>query len=285
MPRIIDSAPTASEPVVSGGPTTEAPPRDPVSGLGATADLAAVGAWWIASIGVCWLTGVPWIVANVLVLGVPLAYLLHRSAGVRAALRWTFVGKYVAFVTVFFNYLCVRFGGWGGDSVLPTVAGVNVEQVSWTFLFIALAIACNEAFFVGPGARRTRRYPRTILTIMFFGGFVIALTPPLRELMSGHVYLKVGIGLYPIALLLALTVNVRVIPELVRIMVLFGALNLPFELLALEHDYWTFPGEYIGWVDIAGYRFPVEELVFLVLLCAPAVVATYSLYKNWKGLH
>lgn len=30
--------------------------------------------------------------------------------------------------------------------------------------------------------------------------------------------------------------------------------------------------------------FPVEELLFLVCLCSPAVAATYALYKNWKSM-
>jgi hypothetical protein len=253
--------------------------------VGTRTDLALVVAWWAASIVVCWVAAVPWIVANPLILGVPLVYLLYRHAALRRRVRWTFIAKYVVFVSVFFDYLCVRYGGWGGSSSLPTLpGGVNVEQIVWTGLIIPLAIVVNEAFFATNRPAALRRYPRTILSVMFFAGFAFALVPPLRGVFEDYVYLKIGLCLYPIVFGLALTVNVAVWRELLIAIGVFGAFNLAFELLALQLGYWTFDGVYVGFVDVAGYRFPVEELVFLVLLCAPAVIATYSLYKNWKGL-
>jgi hypothetical protein len=252
---------------------------------GTWADLALIVCWWAASIAACWVAAVPWILANALVLGVPLAYVLLRYRAARRRLRPSFIAKYVLFVSVFFNYLCVRYGGWGGPSSLPTLpGGVNVEQIMWTALIIPLAIAVNEAFFAGGRVAPPHRYPRTILATMFFSGFAIALVPPLHVVVEDYVYLKIGLSLYPIVFVLSLAVNPGVWRELVAVAALFGAFNLAFELLALELGYWTFDGVYVGFVEVAGYRFPVEELVFLVLLCAPAVIATYSLYKNWKGM-
>jgi hypothetical protein len=252
---------------------------------GTWVDLALVAGWWVATIAICWFAAVPWIFANFLVLGVPLAYLLLRSRDLRRRLRAGFIVKYVLFVVVFFDYLAVRYGGWGGPSSLPTLpGGVNVEQITWTALIIPLAIALNEACFPAVPSAPQRRYPRTILAMMFCSGFVIALAPPLHGLFEGHVYLKIGLSLYPIVFALAILVNPAVWRALVVALVVFGAFNLAFELLALHLEYWSFDGSYVGFVDVAGYRFPVEELVFLVLLCAPAVIATYSLYKNWKGI-
>src|SRR5918996_4748838 len=95
----------------AGGVSARAP--------GTWAELGLVVTWWATSIAFCWVAGVPWILANPLVLGVPLAYLLYRHPALRPRVRWSFIAKYVVFVSVFFDYLCVRYGGWGGPSSLP----------------------------------------------------------------------------------------------------------------------------------------------------------------------
>jgi hypothetical protein len=243
-------------------------------------------AWSILSMLVAWLARIPWIVANPLILGVPLGFLLSQFAEVRARLRLSFIVRYVVFVVVFFDYLCVRYGGWGGDSSLPSLpGGISVEQVMWTALFIPLVLATNEAFFVRASVAARRGYTRPILMGLFFSGFAVALVPPLHPLVSDYVYLKIGLILYLPVFALAFLVDRAIWREALKIAAVFGIFNLAFELLALHLNYWTFEGRYAAMVTVGGYRFPVEELTFLVLLCAPAVVVTYSIYKNWKGLH
>jgi hypothetical protein len=242
-------------------------------------------AWSISSMACAWVIRIPWVYANLLILGVPLSCLLVRSAEVRARLRPSFIVRYIVFVVVFFDYLCVRYGGWGGPSSLPRLpGGVSVEQVTWTALFIPLVLATNETFFARPCIAPRRRYPRTILRAFFFGGFIIAFVPILHPLFAGYVYLKVGLTLYPLVFVLAFSVDRAIWRETATIAALFGVFNLFFELLALHLGYWTFHGQYIAMISIVGYHFPVEELTFLILLCAPAVVAAYSLYKNWKEM-
>lgn len=227
----------------------------------------------------------PWIYANLLILGVPLMYLLSRSPELRLRLRPSFILRYIAFVVIFFDYLCVRYGGWGGPSSVPSLPGnVTVEQVCWTALFIPLVLAVNETAFTRPSAARSRRYPRTVLQLVLLAGLLIALVPTFHPLVVGDVYLKIGLFLYPLVFILALSIDRSIWRESVQVALLFGVFNLAFELLALHLGYWTFHGSYIGMVDVFGYRFPLEELTFLVVLCAPAVVVAYSLYKNWKHI-
>jgi hypothetical protein len=250
-----------------------------------SAELLGLVAWWSAGIAFCWLTRAPWIAANILVLGTPLIYLVARSDEVRKRLRISFILKYVVFVSVFFDYLCVRYGGWSGPTQFPLLpGGVNVEQVTWTALIIPLVLAVNETYFSRLHHVPQRRYPRTILSIMFFAGFAVAIVPPAHAAMESYVYLKIGLSLYPIVFILAFCVDRSVWREVLPIAIVFGIYNLIFELLALHLGYWSFHGKYVGYVSVEGYRFPTEELVFLVMLCAPAVVATYSLYKNWKDM-
>ena len=77
-------------------------------------------------------------------LGVPLAYLLVRSPAARA-IRWRFVARYVVFIVVFVDYLCLHYRAWRSDSLLPKLpAGVTVEQITCFTLFIGLTLAVNE---------------------------------------------------------------------------------------------------------------------------------------------
>jgi hypothetical protein len=240
-------------------------------------------AWVAVFFWLLWLLDATWMIANMLLLAVPFAYILVRSAQVRAMIRWSFVIKYVLFVTVFFNYLCVRYGAWAGPTLFPKVpGGVNVEQITWTVLIIGLTLAVNEYFFSRQETAPANTLARPTLSALFFVGFVVALVPMLRGWLVTYTYLKIGLVLYPVVFGLVIALIPRVMREVILTGVVMGIFNLAFELLALHNGFWTFPGVYIGVVSVFGYAFPVEELVFLVCLCSAAVIATYALYKNWK---
>lgn len=246
-------------------------------------DALLLTSWVVVLCWVLWLVDATWMIANVLLLTAPLTYILARSARVRAMIRWSFVVKYVLFVTVFFDYLCVRYGAWSGPTLFPKgPGGVNLEQITWTFLIIGLTLAVNEHFFSRQTISPPSSFTRPILSGLFFAGFVVALVPLLRGWLATYTYLKIGLALYPVVFVLVLIVNRPAMREVILTGVVMGAFNLAFELLALHNGFWTFPGVYVGMVEVFGYPFPTEELVFLVCLCSPAVVAAYALYKNWK---
>jgi hypothetical protein len=240
---------------------------------------------WTVAIGASlWLLDAPWMVANGLLLGAPLAYILLRVPQVETMIRWSFVARFVVFITIFFNYLCVKYEAWAGPTLFPTVEGVNVEQVTWTALIIPLTLAVNEYFFSRQGAEPPSTVTRPILKAYFFVGFAIALLPPLHGWFADYTYLKIGLFLYPMMFALVAIVIPSVLREVLLTGLVMAAFNFGFELLALNNGFWTFPGEYIGTVEIFGYSFPIEELVFLVCFCSAGVVATYALYKNWKSM-
>lgn len=248
-------------------------------------DAAVLVCWSLVAGWLCWVTNAAWWIANLVLLTLPLLYLLVRAPEARCVLRVSFVVKYVVFVTVVFDYLCVRYDAWDGPSAFPALpGGVLVEQVYWCAMMILLAIVVHARF----GARRlalpTVRWSRTVLSTIFFAGFVIALVPSLHGILDDYVYFKIGVVLYGAIFGVALLVDRRLISQLALTSAAFLCFNLGFELLALHNGFWSFSGEYVGWVTIAGWRFPIEELVFMVILLAPAIGATYGVYLNWKGL-
>src|SRR3989344_4599634 len=58
----------------------------------------------------------------------------------------------------------------------------------------------------------------------------------------------------------------RLIPKFVKTAAFFFALFLVYELIALHLGQWEFRGEYIGWVQLWGARFPLEEFFYWMIV-------------------
>jgi hypothetical protein len=43
---------------------------------------------------------------------------------------------------------------------------------------------------------------------------------------------------------------------------------------------WSFPGKFIGWIDLFGVRFPFEEFLIWIVLGAAGVLAWYELFDD-----
>lgn len=239
----------------------------------------------VAGGALCWLLALPLIVANVLLLGVPASYLLARSAETRRAIRPRFVVRYIVFVVVFVDYMCVRYDAWDNASVLPDLpGGITVEQVVCLALLIVLVLTVNERYFATPDLSAPKSVGKAVLIAMFVTGLTIALVPALQAPFDSYTYMWIGLALYPPVIALAIVIVPGVVREMVAVTLVVAPVILGFELLALHHDYWVFEGQYVGEVTVLGLAFPTEELLFFVLLAAPAVVGAYAIYKNWKGL-
>ncbi|HEX6152309.1 MAG TPA: hypothetical protein VFZ19_02200 [Solirubrobacterales bacterium] len=232
----------------------------------------------------CWAFPTPFWIAELTVYGIPLTYLLARSESVRAALDLRFLAKAIVFCAVFYTYVGLRYEGWTAPSQFPTIFGVPIEQAAWGALVIPLSIAVAQRFFASPLVGAPLPRTRQIIYVLFVLGLALAVIPPLRNLMAGYVYLKIGLVLYPVIFLLAIRLGRPFIRELFLTGLIFFALHLCFEMLAMHHGYWGFQGEYIGWVQIPGYRIPIEELVFILALSSPTAVAVHGLRSGWKGL-
>src|SRR6266540_2291793 len=248
------------------------------------ADGAAVAGIVAAACAVSWWLRLPWFYANFLFLGLPLAYVLVRSERTRRNLHAKFIAKLVLFAAVAYDSLCQRYAGWSSATIFPFTlpAGVVVEEIQWLALYFPLVLAVNEHFFTANRMTPPRRALRTVMATGFFVGLAVGIIGVLHRPFAAFVYVKLGLLFQVPVMGLALWANRWVLRELLLITVATAPANLLIELLALQNGYWAFPGDYLGMVTVAGYVFPWEEMIFLVVLSAPSLVATYALYKNWK---
>jgi hypothetical protein len=242
-----------------------------------------------AGFTVVWVLALPWLAANLVLLGLPLAYGWARSPQARPRVRAKFTMLLAVFGIFVFDYLCERYGAWSGTTVLPFrfPGGVSLEEVTWIALFVPLVLLTNEQLRGRRRLARPQPLARTLLKAGFYVGLVFVLIPPLQAPLATHTYLKVGLVLQLPVIVAAVAIDRGVVGELLVTGVLAGTYNLAFEVLALRRGYWNFPGDsgsYIGWVTVLGASFPSEELLCMVVLGAPSIVATYAIYKNWKRI-
>jgi hypothetical protein len=234
----------------------------------------------------CWQFRLPWVVANFLLMGLPLAYLLLTSEQARKRVRPKFTILFIIFAVVAFDYMCERYEGWAGPTVFPfrLPGGVSLEEVQWIIFFFPLTFALNEHFFATEVRTPPNRAARLILKCSFYAGLLGVLASALLVETFPHIYLRVGLILQPSFILLGIWVNRWIVREVLWIGLVTGLLNLVFEFIALRNHYWAFPGSYVGRVRLMGFEFPVEELLFLILFSGPSIVCTYAVYKNWKQI-
>jgi len=70
----------------------------------------------------------------------------------------------------------------------------------------------------------------------------------------------------------------RFLSSFLKVSIFFFFIWLGCELVALANNGWAFPGQYIGTVNIAGLVFPLEELIFWMLLYSGTIVSFYECY-------
>jgi hypothetical protein len=61
----------------------------------------------------------------------------------------------------------------------------------------------------------------------------------------------------------------------------FFYLSFLYEILAIHYGWWGFHSEnFIGWFSILGTKFPLEELVWWIMLFALAVLSCYEYFDD-----
>lgn len=107
--------------------------------------------------------------------------------------------------------------------------------------------------------------------------FATILTTILNKnlLLFSHAYFFLTIPTL-IPVLYVLKNRSFLVAKFLKTSVFFFFLFLVYELTAIKLGQWYFPGEYIGWVEIKGLKFPIEELIFWIGLSPFAVLALYE---------
>jgi hypothetical protein len=166
---------------------------------------------------------------------------------------------------------------WIVDLVIPfKILGVlPVDNVLGYFFMTLLVVSMYEYFFQPLTVIATRYYRETsvvgaIVLVVFV---VFALQPQLFFLPYSYL---VGGSVAALLTIIGIVRHRELLDPALRMAAYFLPVWLLCELTALATGGWTFPGQYLGWVEIQGLGFPFEELFFWMLWYTPFLIVAHS---------
>lgn len=233
---------------------------------------------------IAWVFNLNFLVTTVLFLGVPALYLsLKDPAKVRRNLIFSSI---FTIPGIYIDYMAEKDLAWSATSSLFAyrVGGVvPIENIVWFFLLTYLIIAFYEHFFDHASHVLVSKHMRLLFALVTIGtvAFVAPLLAHRQQPVVSYFYLKLGLclGLLPLVLFLAnfpryLSIFLKVAPY-------FLALSLVEEFVGLHNGHWIFPGHhFIGWVSLGAYRFPYEELIFWMILFSSIVIVYFEVFDD-----
>ncbi|KKQ41530.1 MAG: hypothetical protein US60_C0037G0011 [Microgenomates group bacterium GW2011_GWC1_37_8] len=164
----------------------------------------------------------------------------------------------------------------------------SVEMLLWIIFYVYLVVIYYEYFLdkhvIKPKLDKTRR--RNFLIYYFFMAFagivLIFIYPYISR--YGYYYLIAGIVFVLVPIFLVETRNPQFIIKFFKSAAYFFVLTFLYELSALQLGWWHFPsqGNFIGWVSILGLNFPLEELIFWIMLGSMAFLSYFEYYDDFE---
>ena len=223
------------------------------------------------------------LISSLLFFGLPSLYLLARKP---VELKKGLYGAFLIGVVwgFSFDYLAEFNHAWGWSIntnlaiPLHILGVVSLDILIWYFLWIFLVIIFYEYFAEHDSSKKiSPRYFRTLGIGVIVAVVVVLLSKTAPDLLTfSYTYLILGIlTLIPFSVIVIRRPSI--FPKVMEIIPFFIFLYLVFELTALRTSLWSFPGQYIGFVNIIGQRFPFEEMIFWIVISS-AIAASYHEY-------
>ncbi len=158
---------------------------------------------------------------------------------------------------------------------------VALEVILWAVFNIYFVILFYE-YFIDNGVKKywsKRVIAFTASVFLFFIVFTILYYTAPHFFKIPYFYLGWGTVLLLIPTIIRLLTNPQLLFDYLKVGLYFFVLTFVYEIAALQLDWWDFPGtNFIGWVSVIGVRFPLEELIFWVILFSMAVLAHYEFF-------
>ena len=192
--------------------------------------------------------------------------------------------------TVFFMALDIIFYMTRQWYVLSTVFNnrllgvVAWEDILYFFLFAYFPIIFWEHFYERQVPEQLWTKSMTRLTFIFVLFLLVVLAawswaPVILQIP--YFYLISTVLLMVIPLALELWSHPRFSLKFLRVGLYFAYVAILYELTALYLGLWKYPSsQFVGWVEIVGLRFPIEELFAWILLGAVAILSWYEYFDD-----
>lgn len=164
------------------------------------------------------------------------------------------------------------------------VSCISIEELLWVLFLVFYTIVFYEHFCDDENIFRLSKKLKYFIPISV-SLFLLILLLALSSYDLGSIsyaYFKVGvIGVVPIILYLALARR-NLLKKLIPVIVYFFFFDLIMEISAVRNNGWSFPDieNYIGTITVFGAMFPLEELVFWMILSPAFLLTYYEIYVD-----
>lgn len=158
---------------------------------------------------------------------------------------------------------------------------VAIEVILWAVFNIYFVILFYEYFTDSRKQKiwTSRAVLFSFIIVALFTLFTLLYLYSPDTLEFPYFYLWWGTLLLLLPLIVRMATNPDVICNYLKVGIYFCLLTLTYEIAALQLEWWDFPGtNFIGWVSLMGVRFPLEELIFWIILFSMAVLAHYEYF-------
>jgi hypothetical protein len=159
-----------------------------------------------------------------------------------------------------------------------------IDTFIWTFLYVYFIVAFYEYFFDKDRIKKSFSKSIKYLIYMLIGivlifGIIYATNKSL--FIIPYFYAFFVLTLFILPPLLIIWRHPKLMKKIIYQGLYFLLLSIIYELVALYANHWSFPGKYIGFVEIFSFRFPFEEFLWLVF-CVPSILAIYEYFADDK---
>lgn len=152
-----------------------------------------------------------------------------------------------------------------------------VDEPVWFVLWALFILVFYEHFYERDRTDKLSKrfkyiFVPTIVALLLT--IFVAIIDKDRLLFSHAYFFSALPTLIPVIYVLKKRPNLII--KFLKTSIFFFMLYLLYELTAIKLGQWYFPGEYIGWVELKGIRFPFEELLFWMGLSSITVLSLYE---------
>jgi len=173
-------------------------------------------------------------------------------------------------------------------SVFPFSIGglIIIEALLWAFFNVYYVIIFYEYFLDHHVIHHLVEPRMKYLLIGLLMAFVLFIFVILNFSTRSipYFYFIFGVVVFAIPVILQFTSyshHKKIVVKMVKAGAYFFYLSFIYELVALHYGWWSFPSEnFIGWVILFNFRFPIEELTWWIMLFALAVLSCYEFFDN-----
>lgn len=221
-----------------------------------------------------------------LFLAIPGVYLSVRSPKyILKTLVFSALASIPAILVV--DYVGQHTGQWiipASISDIRIFGTTQIEQLLWAFFNFYSVIIFYKHFLdrhysqnvLGPRLKYV-----LVIGLALVGPFIFLLWQKPEILNIPYFYFFFGLVLIAFPAIGEPLRNPNLATRFLKTAAYFFYLSFIFEITALQLGGWQFPStQFIGWIEVASLRFPLEELIFWIILFAMAILATYEKFDE-----